>query len=139
MPAGRPSEYDPAIAADICTLISTTTLGLRDICDSQDKFPDQNTFYRWMLSHAELRELYARAKESQMEALAEEIFEIADDKPIATITFGENGVKTCVDAAGVQRNRLRVDTRKWVMSKLAPKKYGEKLRAQRPGWRSDSR
>ena len=67
-----------------------------------------------------------------MEALAEEIFEIADDKPIATITFGENGVKTCVDAAGVQRNRLRVDTRKWVMSKLAPKKYGEKLEHSGP-------
>ncbi len=32
-----------------------------------------------------------------------------------------------VDHEHIQRSRLRVDARKWLMSKMAPKKYGEKL------------
>ena len=69
---------------------------------------------------------YARAKEIQLEQLADEILAISDENPIAVITFGENGVKECVDAAAIQRNRLRVDSRKWLLSKLVPKVYGDK-------------
>ena len=53
---------------------------------------------------------YAKAREAQMEARAEELLEIADDK-----------------TGDPQRDRLRVDTRKWIMSKIAPKRYGDKV------------
>ncbi len=32
-----------------------------------------------------------------------------------------------VDSAAVGHARLKIDTRKWTMSKLAPKKYGDKI------------
>jgi hypothetical protein len=57
-----------------------------------------------------LRKRYTRAKELQAENLAEEIIEIADG-----------------ESEDVQRDRLRVESRKWVAAKLLPKKYGEKL------------
>ena len=63
-----------------------------------------------MGKHESFAERYARARTTQMEAMAEEILAISDD-----------------DEAEKQRSKLRVDTRKWLMSKLAPKKYGDKL------------
>ncbi|MGB7024104.1 MAG: hypothetical protein WBD73_09920, partial [Candidatus Acidiferrales bacterium] len=78
-------------------------------------------------------EQYARAKEIQLEQLADEILTIAEEKPMATITFGESGVKECVDAAAIQRNRLRVDSRKWLLSKLVPKVYGDKIQTEVSG------
>lgn len=52
---------------------------------------------------------YTRAREAQMDALAEDILEIADGPD-----------------ADVNRARLRVDTRKWLMSKIAPKRFGDR-------------
>ena len=59
--------------------------------------------------------MYARACEQRVEVYASEIIELADE-PIAPN-----------DNAAVQRARLRVDTRKWLMSKLAPRKYGDRV------------
>ncbi len=71
------------------------------------------TFWRG-LSDAARAEQYARAKTAGMERLAEEMQEIADD-----MTDDSN--------ESVQRARLRVDTRKWLLSKMVPKRYGDKL------------
>ena len=57
---------------------------------------------------------YARATEERADLLAEEILSIADN--------GSNA-----DNVIVQRDRLRIDSRKWLLSKLQPKKYGDKL------------
>ncbi len=62
------------------------------------------------LSHGDNATRYARAKELAMDALADQIFDISDDVP--------------TDKDAIAKARLQVDTRKWVMSKLAPKKYG---------------
>ena len=58
---------------------------------------------------------YARARALRMERWADEIIELADEP----VPPGDN--------AAVQRARLRVDTRKWLMSKLAPRKYGDRV------------
>ncbi len=126
---GRPSSYDPEIAADICLAISIQTKGLEEICDSEDRFPTARTFYRWLLDREELRQLYARAKDEQKQILVDEIIPICDENPIAEIV-GEGWTKTCVDTGAIQRNRLRVDTRKWLLSKLDPRKYGDKITHQ---------
>lgn len=68
---------------------------------------------------------YARAKEAQMELMEASLLDIADDKS-GDVKLSEHGVKSC-DTEFVQRSRLRVDTRKWLMSKLAPKKYGDRV------------
>jgi hypothetical protein len=90
--------------------------------------PGKATVFRWLGANEEFRDQYARAREAQAEALADEIIDIADD--------GHNDwmERNQGDAAGwvqngeaMQRSRLRVDARKWVASKLLPKKYGDKL------------
>ncbi len=67
---------------------------------------------------------YARAREAQADKLAEDILAIADDGRNDTYQT-EDGEQTNHDV--IARSRLRVDARKWLASKMAPKKYGEKL------------
>jgi hypothetical protein len=83
---------------------------------------------------------YARAREAGYQLLADEIVEIADEE-VTMIrrskhqpsSDGEDDgeddgeVEVVFDATAVQRNRLRVDTRKWMLSKMLPKVYGDKL------------
>lgn len=73
--------------------------------------------------------MYARAREQQMEAMAEETLDIADETNRDTIIKkGKDGSEyEAPDAEWIARSKLRVDTRKWLMSKLAPKKYGDKI------------
>ena len=70
-------------------------------------------------------EQYARAREAQADKLAEEALQIADDGRSDTYVDGDGNVKT--DTEVIQRSKLRVDTRKWLASKMAPKKYGDKM------------
>jgi len=126
MPAGRPSDYDPQIASEVCLHISIDSKGLKAVCDSDERFPHPATFYRWMLSHVELREIYARAKTEQLEILADEIQQIADEPQpgeIVTLKGNEREVKI---ADMLEHRKLRIESRKWLLAKLAPKKYGER-------------
>lgn len=123
----RPSEYDPSIAADICTLISTESTSIRAVCNSDERFPEAKTFYRWMLSHDELRQLYARAKDEQLQILADDIQAITDEAPEMCEIPTKSGSYLAVDRGWLEQRRQRVEARKWLLSKLAPKKYGEKI------------
>ena len=76
-------------------------------------------------SRPEFSEQYARAREAQADKLAEEALTIADDGRSDTYVDGDGNVKT--DTEVIQRSKLRVDTRKWLASKMAPKKYGDKV------------
>ena len=61
--------------------------------------------------------------------LFDEIIEIADDDQNDYIeqTLPSGDIIEKVNSEHIQRSRLRVDARKWVLSKMNPKKYGEKL------------
>jgi hypothetical protein len=88
-------------------------------------------FYGHLNASAQAAERYARAKEAALEAMADEMLDIADDVERDTYEDGEGAVRIAPDV--VNRARLRVDTRKWIMSKLAPKKYGDKLDVDHKG------
>ena len=45
----------------------------------------------------------------------------------------DGSIEDVLDAEHVQRSRLRIDTRKWMAGKLAPKKYGEKIEYELSG------
>ena len=68
---------------------------------------------------------YARACEERAIAIFEEALEIADKQDLDVIT-NEDGITT-VNHNVINRSRLQVDTRKWFLSKLMPKKFGDKL------------
>ncbi len=68
--------------------------------------------------------------------LADSVRGIADEKPqIEVVTTTEKGetVRTQLDSAGIMRNRLRVDTRKWLACKFLPKKYGDHVKVEASG------
>lgn len=93
--------------------------------------PDVSTVCKWLNDFPDFAKQYARAREAQADALADEILDIADDGTADTI-IGEDGVER-INQEVVARSRLRVDARKWYASKLAPKKYGEKIEATHQG------
>lgn len=118
--------YPPEIRVVICERIANGE-SLRAIC-AGDGMPDKSTVFAWLASDEAFSDQYARARALQAEHMAEEILEIADD--------GRNDwmERNADEDAGwvhngehSQRSRLRVDARKWLMSKMAPKKYGDKV------------
>jgi hypothetical protein len=86
----------------------TEGISLRKLCAS-DKYPAASTVFVWLDRNPSFAERYTRAREAATEDMLEEIFEIADNP-----------------ALDVQDKRVRIDTRKWAMGKLKPKRYGEK-------------
>ena len=107
MPGGRPSIYSEELAARICERLAAGE-SLRKIC-ADDDMPDRSTVRAWALDNPTFSAQYARAREIGWTDIAEDLLDIADDK------LGDP-----------QRDRLRVDTRKWLLSKMLPKVYGDK-------------
>jgi hypothetical protein len=85
---------------------------------------------RWLAQHAEFRDQYAGAREAQADYYAEEILEIADD---GSNDWMERNGKVVEDHEAINRSRLRVDTRKWLIARMAPKKYGDRVVAEHVG------
>ena len=87
------------------------------------------TFYEWLEIDEEKSKQYARACELRAEALLDEMLDIVDDssqdKIIDDLDDEIKIEKTNHEA--IQRSRLRYDARKWLISKLHPKKYGDKI------------
>jgi hypothetical protein len=122
---GRPSAYTPAVASAICEALADG-MSLRKLC-AQPAMPSMTTVMRWLADEAkqEFRLHYAHAREAQADLLASEILEIADDSSGDIITDKDGNTR--VDREFVARARLRVDARKWLAGKLAPKKYGDRI------------
>ncbi|MDP3845942.1 MAG: hypothetical protein Q8R10_05895 [Pseudomonas sp.] len=122
---GRPTTYTPAVASAICEKLADG-MSLRKLC-AQPAMPSMTTVLRWLVDETkpEFRLHYAHAREAQADLLAGEILEIADDS--SGDTFTDKDGNTRLDREFVARARLRVDSRKWLASKLAPKKYGDRI------------
>jgi len=106
---GRPSIHTPELAAEICRRLEAGE-SLRSIC-RRDGMPSGQCINEWIQDNREgFGDQYAIARNNGLDAMAEQTLDIADDV-----------------AGDPARDRLRVDTRKWYLSKLAPKRYGEKL------------
>ena len=87
-----------------------------------------STFFIWIEGDETKSKQYARATELRAEALLDEMFDIVDDssKDVMEIDIGDGIVNTRTNNEVIQRSRLRYDARKWLVSKLNPKKYGDK-------------
>jgi hypothetical protein len=119
MHSSRTKLLTDSILADI-----TAGLSLRKSAATHGVPP--STFISWCNEDAALAEQYARARENGIEVMADDILEISDEASVEARYQGED-VTLALDATAVARNRLRVDTRKWLLSKMAPKKFGDKL------------
>jgi hypothetical protein len=119
----RPSDFTEQLGADICQQL-VEGLSLRAIC-RKDEMPAISTVMLWLTKHAEFSAQYAHAREAQADTFADEIIDIADDGSGDWITDSDGNRR--VDQDCIARSRLRVDTRKWIASKLKSKKYGDKV------------
>jgi hypothetical protein len=123
--AGRPADYTPEVGDYICEQLAKGK-SLNSICKAPD-MPDDSTVYRWLLAtHNKdldtFRDNYALAREIQYQRMADELMDIADDGVNDyVLSNSEEGDLCRVNPEAIGRSRLRVDTRKWFMSKVLPK------------------
>jgi hypothetical protein len=122
MEKGRPSKYTSELADQICELVATTSKSMRTIC--LEIGVPYGTHLQWLRDKDDYSSQYACAKEDQADFLSEEMIDIADDSS-NDVRYTESG--EVINSEFVQRSKLRIDTRKWIASKLKPKKYGDKL------------
>lgn len=127
-------DWNRALVMDhICNQLATTSRGIGNILtagyDGKD-LPSYSSIMSWIGADTVLLEKYTRAKEAQADFMADEILDIADDGTNDWMERhdkeGEN-VGYQINGEHVQRSRLRIESRKWLASKLKPKKYGDKL------------
>lgn len=128
MPAGRPSDYTKPLGEEFCSRLAQGR-SMRSVCND-DGMPDKATICRWLAKHEDFRDQYAACAEMRADLIFEETLDIADDGTNDVRTVGD---KEVVDYDHIQRSKLRVDTRKWFLSKLQPKKYGEKQQVEMSG------
>ena len=109
---GRPSlEYDPNIGREICRAISISGKSLASLCKANPHWPQRTTIFEWRLDYPHFADLYTKARQTQVEAFIDDVTDIADN---STPEYA-------------QVTRTRIDTRKWIACKLAPKIYGDKI------------
>jgi hypothetical protein len=100
--------YTPEIAAEVCRRISLGET-LTDVCKSLGF--DVATVRDWCVSDRDgFAQAYARARGLQVEAWSDQLLTIADD-----------------DRLEPNDRRVRLDTRKWLMSKINPARYSDKV------------
>lgn len=131
MPGGRPTLYSDNLSDKICSLLSEGQ-SLRAVC-REEGMPCAATVFSWLRTIPEFLEQYEKAKQESADAMVDEILDIADNanNDWMEISGDSEGYKQNGEA--IQRSRLRVDTRKWIASKLKPKKYGDKLETVHSG------
>lgn len=113
----RPVKFSKELGSLICERVSNGEATIK-IC-KEEGMPAVGTWFRWLESNEELREQYARAKQNLAHIWAEE-----------SVTISDNA--TPIDGR-VDKQKLQVDARKWIVSKLLPKVYSEKHIAEITG------
>ena len=115
-----PVRYSSELADEICRRLAAGE-GLNTICKDQ-RMPDESSVRQWVGEDRDgFAPKYARAREMQAEHWVSEIVQIADS------------VRKGATSEEVNAARLAVDTRKWVASKLLPRRYGDRLDVQQDG------
>lgn len=113
----------------VCELIESTPNSISSICLMIKPTISKQSFYDYMrIVGDEAKDRYARAKEIQCNIIADDMYDIADDgsNDLMTIIKGNEDYEI-ENKEVTNRSRLRIDTRKWLLSKLLPKKFGEKI------------
>jgi hypothetical protein len=131
--------YTDQLRALICERISSGQT-LREICRDKD-MPPESTVRFWYVNDQPpgFAAQYARARQAQMEAWSDELVDIAANgtndwmKRRAATGGGRSDIAGEIEQElvpnheNINRSKLHADTKKWLMSKIAPKVYGDKL------------
>ena len=134
MVTGRPTKYNQNIDEEICTRLASGE-SLRAIC-LDDHIPHIATIMTWVFGNVKgtenFHEHYEIARQMQAELMADEINEIADNGNNDWMESNGDSEGYRQNGEAIQRSKLRVDTRKWVASRLLSK-YKDKSETEHKG------
>lgn len=114
-PMGRPPKMNEEVFISVCEELEQTHEGLNAICQRYNSSAPAFIAFKNADKSGKLSERYTCARDNQADYMADLIVEVA---------FSE---KNDDNPNNIQRDRLKVDSLKWIASKLKPKKYGDKL------------
>ncbi len=117
---GRPSIYTQELADRICNQLSDG-ISLRTVCLAED-MPSKTTVFTWLRINKDFLDQYARACDERVESQHEDLLELGDE----AVNLAQS-VSDKAAGAVVQAVKLKADNMKWSMSKMKPKKYGDKV------------
>lgn len=125
-------EYSIDLAAAVCTMIASGK-SLKDACN-EPGMPSRPAFYKWLAAHAEVVDMYTRAREERADLMADEVLSIADaplDVP------GDEDSDDPADKSkfrkALEQRRQMIDARKWAAAKLNPKVYSDRTNVDHSG------
>ena len=119
--------YTPELGAKIAQRLASGKETLRTICEDIGECTDA-AVRTWAINPRHpFYQLYARAREVGYHAMADDLIDIADNSrnDFMTVTRGDEAVEV-VNREVLDRSRLRIETRKWIVAKMLPKVYGDK-------------
>ena len=123
---GRPTIYTQKLATEICKRLAIGE-SLVEICRGE-KMPGYSTVMDWLFMsykpgdpRCDFPELYARAREVQAETYADQMVVIADDVDGMDVLYDLDGNPVAANNVRIQRNKLQVDTRWRIVSRLLPR------------------
>lgn len=148
---GRPRLYDRDVISDHIIAELAKGRSLLNICTVDPGVPDTGTFLEWVEKDdpAGIALRYAHARELGYRRMADEILELSDKKGewVEVQDFDVDG-RPLLGADGmpilkkvfmplnsdvIAHTRLQIDTRKWLLSKMLPKVYGDKVQQEHTG------
>ena len=126
---GHQTCYTSQLANEICERISLGET-LAGICRDRH-MPPRTSILEWVRTNRDgFADRYACARDRQLEHWADELVDISDD---ARNDWMERNGEVQFNNENVQRSRLRIDTRKWLLCKLKPDKYGARILSEQEG------
>lgn len=148
---GRPRLYDRDVVSDHIIAELAKGRSLLNICTTDPGVPDTGTFLQWVHEDdpAGLSVRYAHARDLGYRRMGDEILELSnkkgewvdvqdldvDGRPL----LDEDGkpilkkVYMPLNSDVIAHTRLQIDTRKWLLAKMLPKVYGEKVTNEHTG------
>ncbi|WP_322884161.1 hypothetical protein U8C35_06420 [Sinorhizobium medicae] len=144
---GRPTLYSPKLAALLCADIAfceelQKPLKVHEACRRHDV--GVTSFFLWLSKYPDFAKAYACARETRAEQYYEEMIEIPDKLPDGICWELPNGDRfdkfedieeserskaklKGLSKETVLKAKLQVDARQWYLSKLMPKRFGNKV------------
>lgn len=134
----RPTIFTEALAAEICRRISLGET-LSQVC-RDESMPDRTRVREWRMEHSVFATQYAEARLLMYEVIADECYDIVDEgrndwivREIRNSKGEVTGTERVVNHEHINRSRLRFDMRRWHLSKVLPKIYGDSNRTELTG------
>lgn len=121
-PEGAVTHYTPEFGKWICDVIAVKAAGYRTLRKTFPQLPTYDTIQKWRHKHKEFADEYLRAKEAQAELALDEM---DDWMPAEIGYFTDKDGNQRIDAPSASLIIAKANNRKWMASKLLPKKYGD--------------